>query len=611
MMWYEFIEKFDRDRFVEFLLGDSKRDIFYLLDNNGLQIINNSVYKAEIIKCILKYNRYKASVLNKKDFVKLALSVPISDLYVVISELDIKIISKLIDRAISIGIGNEIIAQIICTTKVEDGLDLIKKFENNTHIKYYLIRYGKIEFVKYIIDNYKIDLCKLSDYGIKYQNFFKMLRDNQINISNNLINKKLAKKIYESYDIYMVRSIINDMEYVGDSSIVNDYVKGQEDMVITSYKNGELVYPYKEIYNLFLEMINNEKYLKLDEVGYGSLRNRYIFLLNVCRDKLIFNKLNEIKNKEGIEEVFKYLENLSKELVSNYIIDYHFEENYYNVMIDMRELLNSNNRLSRNVIYLYQRILLIDKMNLEQKLLLHKDLKQYNMKELFYDSLVDARRMVGTSIKNAILTKSRLNNYLDPVLTQKYGVDVYVMDGAPFFGLVSGNENDDNRDNVVGRYYSLVGRNHVAIMDINSHKYLYDGGNLHPEQVVHVFPMDTYMGFSAGEPENLLMVNTLYGVNELLGVAKDNPEVVVAEDGSGLIDRAKELQKIAVYCVDEVTMDQVMDAQYNNLGIILVKSDKYQKKDMEIDDDYFDENIKFEDYIYFNNIYTDERQFKR
>lgn len=41
----------------------------------------------------------------------------------------------------------------------------------------------------------------------------------------------------------------------------------------------------------------------------------------------------------GIFLVYNYLKELSDREIFNYIIDYNFEENYYNIMLDMRELL--------------------------------------------------------------------------------------------------------------------------------------------------------------------------------------------------------------------------------------------------------------------------------
>jgi hypothetical protein len=336
----------------------------------------------------------------------------------------------------------------------------------------------------------------------------------------------------------------------------------------------------------------------------------------LCKNTDIKNLSAEIKNiylKEGIEEVYNYIKKHSDRNISNYIIDYHFEENYHNVILDMNELLqyyyDGNINISKERIELYEQILNIDYLSIKEKQKLHNELKRYNMIELFYDDMRYARDLVAESIKEYSLSKESLEEYIDNKLTQKYGVPVYNMNGKPFFGIVkTGRKLMDQYP--TGHSFSLVGTNGIVVYGDSTRgsTFLYDSQDLKKEQFVHIFPYDSFTIYKPYEyrDEASRRVNTLMTPEKLTSFNPAYTEILLLEKGkekNEIDEYIPQLKQIAVYCINNITEEVVESAKRNGLGIIFIESSKYQQ------DNQYKQTINGYDqgeYNYFNDTYKKE-----
>ena len=219
----------------------------------------------------------------------------------------------------------------------------------------------------------------------------------------------------------------------------------------------------------------------------------------------------------------------------------------------------------------------------EEKIELHNKLKQYNMIEIFYDDMSFARRKVRESLKDYAMVKDELIKYKDEELSNEYGVDVYNINDNPFFAIVkSGIRADDSLP--VGHSYSLVGNGCISVFgDLNSsNTYVYDATNLNPEQIVHIFPEDSftlYQPFSFTDKATN-RVEQLMMPDELLYNKRTYNEVLILEQGKKQTDidsRIPKLKRIALYCVDKITAKDVEMAKINDMGIMLINSKNYNK----------------------------------
>jgi hypothetical protein len=279
-------------------------------------------------------------------------------------------------------------------------------------------------------------------------------------------------------------------------------------------------------------------------------------------------------------------------------------------MIDIKELLrfynDGNIDLQDEHVKLYKQIANIDYLSIDEKKQLHNNLKQINIKELFYDDMSLARYIVNKTIKEVSLTSKSLKKYKDESLSKKYGVDVYTINNEPFFGIVKTGWTTLD-DLPTGHSYSLIGNDCVTVFkDENNYEtFLYDAEDLNPEQIVHVFPFDSYTLYRPFNCEDYSTkrVHTLLMPEELTGLAANTyTELLILEQGKIQTDLDKKipkLNKIALYCLDEIKEQDIELAQELDLGIILIKSKKFFEKR-----DYYEEkfkNVKGFDYNYYKD----------
>ena len=235
------------------------------------------------------------------------------------------------------------------------NVDLIVNILNKTH---------KPKIVQKILNTYNIDLLnrKLNVISL-FEKGKKAFLKNSIDKTNelitiqpNLITKELAERLWNECDIFKLRKVLNDAQYVTSIDVLNEYIKSQEEKIINESRDKTLTYPYNEIYKSYInykEEPTEEIRIKLDSLYKQHNIKKSDIEINI-------NSLtDEINNNTSIE-IFNNLKILSDRNISNYIIDYHFEENYHNVILDINELLqycyDGNITLSKDKIELYEKI---------------------------------------------------------------------------------------------------------------------------------------------------------------------------------------------------------------------------------------------------------------
>lgn len=471
--------------------------------------------------------------------------------------------------------------------------------------------------------NSKVDIEKLFQ-NLKYsflEEYAKYNKDDKsidvISLPASKINRDLANLLWNKYVIFRYRKIINDAAYSCDVTPLNDYAKEKEDSIIMNYSDINLISPYDEICKLVIEQIN----LDIDDNNYYDIERKFYRLIDNL-DGHVYDKIDYLKDTDNLEGIIEYLQRLSSNVISNYIIDYHFEENYYNVMYDLKELLDfyyvGNITLSKEKVDLYTSILNIDNLTISENKELHSKLKQINMMEMFYDDMAFARKIVRTSIRESTVSKESLLKYKDDELSQEYGVDVYKIDNEPFFALVkTGRKLSD--DLPTGHSFSIVGNNAVGVFgDVSDHTtFVYDSADLNSEQIVHVFPQDSFTYYKPFEVSRdaTRRVGPLLMIDELVGETTTYNELLILEKGKKITDFDKdipELQKIALYCVDKISKEDVQVAKINGVGIFLVNSKDYANSNYEVQNLYRNRNvIDYYSYNYFNGYYEKELHEKR
>ena len=542
------LKECNKSEFMKFLESDYKGEILSFLDSEGINYLKQYKYPSERISYILCYSRIANEIFKNNEFLDFFFKTNIEDQYASLGGLEESTYDTILYRAHNYLEITKIIQLLNCFNKNYTLNYLLKSLDNykgsieSLYILYNNIDYSEVKLK--ILNNYNLDLSRFNSHYFFKEAKSYLSNNKDFNIPNNLITKKLLKSIVDNNDIKKIRSIINNAMYVTDTTYMDEYVSSYEDIIIKEYDGVRTLDKIREQYGYKIP-------------SHDSLRN------------------------------------VDNRILSDYIIDYHFKENYYNVMLDLKELLNlyyeGSIRLSKEKIKIYKKIINIDSLSIKEKKKLHEDLKQYNMLENFYDDMSYARYLVGKAIKDSSLNKEKLEKFKDDTLTKEYGVPVYKMNGETFFGIVkSGSSNYNNNDRYpTGHSYSLIGKGCTTVYTEDT--FLYDSSDLNPRQVVHVFPFDSFtlskpFGKNCVETPTT-RVNTLMMPKDIIttsGSYNTYNEILILEQGIEHTEMdldIKKLKKIALYCIDQITIDDVINAKNENVGIILIPSKNYKKGD--------------------------------
>ena len=583
-----------KGEFINFLNNDYNGEIINLLDDEGVDYLKEYIDIEGRITYILSWSKYANSLFNNQRFLDLFLSTDISNYYATLSMLDERTCNLIVNRCIELNKDMKFISELIGYFNKDYQLKFIDKYDYPNDLIYEMLKRRPNIVGKKILEKYNIDLLShnisiknLVDAGksLAFDEMAKRNGDSYVSsgveiffLSSDLLNMDVAQKLWNELNVYEYRFLINDANYCGDPTNLNNYAKTKEEEFIL---NKEYPESYKNIFN----MINKLSNLDSSSNEYHDIFRNLIRQIQIFPNE--YTNLRELIFNGEFDEVINLITKSLDEKKSDYIIDYHFEENYYNVMYDLKELLEfyyaGNIDIPEDRLYLYQQILNIDMLSSQEKIELHNELKQYNMMEIFYDDMSFARKQVRKAIKDYSMVKEELVKFKDEELSNEYGVDVYNIEDNPFFAIVKSNINAE--DNLpVGHSYSLVGNGCISVFGTPKYSdtYVYDSSDLNPEQIVHIFPRDSftmYRPFSFTD-QATNRVEQLMMPDELLYNKRTYNEILILERGKKETDidsRIPKLKRIALYCVNQITAKDVETAKIHNIGIMLINSKKYNK----------------------------------
>lgn len=584
----------NKQDFLDFLYNDLSGEILNLLDDEGVEYLKKYSDITDRITYILNYSNYVALLFNNQKFLDLFLSTDISKYYASLKNLNNKTYDLIVNRCLELNKDVNLIGQLISYFNNDYQLKFIDKYDYPNDLIYEMLKKRPKLLGKKILEKYNIDLTShnisikgLVDAGksLSFEDMAKRNGDSFVSsdgeiffLSSDLLNTEVAQKLWNELNVYEYRFLINDVNYCGDPTNLNNYAKTKEEEFILNTD-------YPETYQNIFNMINKLSNLDSSSNEYHNIFRNLIRQIQIFPNE--YTNLRELIFNGEFAEAINLITKSLDEKKSDYIIDYHFEENYYNVMYDLKELLEfyyaGNMDIPEDRLYLYQKIVNIDMLSSQEKIELHNELKQYNMMEIFYDDMSFARKQVRKAIKDYSMVKEELVKFKDEELSNEYGVDVYNIEDNPFFAIVKSNINRE--DNLpVGHSYSLVGNGCLSVFGTPKYNdtYVYDSSDLNPEQIVHVFPRDSFtmykpFSFTSNATDR---VEQLMMPDELLYNKRTYNEVLILEQGSMQTDidsRIPRLKRIALYCVDQITAKDVATAKIHNIGIMLINSKKYNK----------------------------------
>lgn len=570
-----------------FLSQEESDIILYLLNGNGINLLKESLNCDTNLTSILTSTKeYVNKLFNNDEFVNL-------------------VIENIENKRVNYYYLNNNLANLLYN-KVEkkDKINLIRCVSGDAQL--YIIKNNEISkenFWEVLVKlqgkaaqllinkvNYKlsftdislIDLYNCSKKGLTFPHYM-------------FDEKNFVQKMADNYDINYTRFIINNFSKYNDLSNIE---KSKKEILNDNINNlnNELLPKYEKLYMILKYLIDNNKleYDTIKESIYSIFKNESsIFLQNLNADVITCLR-SDNKN-----ELLIFLKNESNKTLGNLIIDYHFKDLPLNVKKDINELVSfeksGGNTLSKEDLTLYEQILNIDNLTYSEKINLHQTLSQINMVEKFYDDIRNAKNKMYENINNVILKKGNISKYKNDELSNKYGVNVYTLEGEPFYALVKsvGTLKGEILDEIKlhsrkdGGSFSIDSGYKLNTFNKPNYTYnlAYDGFS--NEQVVHAYTEDSYSNYDRNSNDTTPKINKIMMPYEFVTESPYYNELVISQVNekktTEMDDKIPMLKPFAIYCYDEIYANDIESAKRLGLDIILVNTKKYdvniQKKD--------------------------------
>lgn len=459
----EFFLVFDNSCLKEFLDNNSKGYVLFaaLCEKNANKtvefILENDYLFDEFFKRISNFY----SILYNLDF-----------------ELDKKIIYKMEENELKY--SNDIIVKI----SEKNQYELLKEpFNDDTLV--WILHACEKEVLSFFFQNderakklyHKFNVVNLARHGVKFGDDFFQQTD-------------LFEK-FKSDSLITFRDNINNIEMYNPSLFLQNKVKSYyEELLQTFDKDSKIFSRYNDILNnpkiLFMEMDKNDYIL-----DYNVWR---ILRKNVIHDY----DTNEVSFDKDIDIVYQFLKDETSKKLSEIIIDYLFQDNIYNVWVNIKEMLRYNKGLDddkkildSDKIEFYEFILNFDKLDNNEKMMFFEKFKDKNISLMFYEDLREIKDTCYKNMKDDIIKLDEHPDYKDSAMSEEYGTLVYDLRDKEFTMLIKCIGSNFNEEVWVRRNcYSLISNENTSVFFDNGFIYGYDDFDI--DHVLHVFESDAF-----------------------------------------------------------------------------------------------------------------------
>ena len=390
----------------------------------------------------------------------------------------------------AVDLDNEHFKKLINRIIETDSIKYFKNIKISKENAEFIIKEDyPIKVLMWLIDNMPLDI--ISEF---YQNdpraelTIPYLKDridkyleNGIRFSNRVIKNPAFFEILKSESLLEFRNRINLVEQNCDNpDYIEQKIKQYYEEIINSYQEDS------SLFEIYEELINNPD-KDLEETT--SLKSPYI----ISREFLSRNGRNRKKLQEEA--------NLK---LSEVIVDALFQDNIYNVWINIKELLEYNNSLPENErpvskkhLELYALILKIDKLSSKIKLKIYNSLKDKNINLMFYHDLRKTKDLAYKKIKEKMINPLLHPEYENKEETAKNGVTIYDLRDKEYYMLVRTlnclySENQARR---YGSSYTLISNNNTSIFTgtgTSEERIIYGYVSFDSDKVEHMFEFDSF-----------------------------------------------------------------------------------------------------------------------
>lgn len=401
----------------------------------------------------------------------------------------------------------------------------------------------------------------------------------------NILNNPKFFDILKNESFIVFRNNINLIEKHNLPEPIERNLKLYYQELIDSYN------PDNGLFTQYEEIINNLK-------RCGILFGERTYILDRNSEKIYVDYL---KNKEL--NVTNEYQQLTSYKLSEIVVDALFQDNIYNVFLNIKEMIRYNYKLPLNEQILdekklnfYNLILNIDHISSEEKVKLYNNLKDKNINLMFYEDLRKLKDKSYEIINNQIF---KLGNHSpNNILTKKYKVPIYNMEDQEFFMLVRSEDTHQTTTETKRNCYSIISNDNSVTYGLGSLT-IYGYNVLDIDKVLHIYEKDAY---SADLDDNNAyqknVINRIMTPEEIVNGSSWYSEIQIINSKSPENEEiylAKNPDYIVVY--NEPSYYDIAESKRLNIPIVIINEKKLEKdKLIEIEP-----NKEKEEIVYVNN----------
>lgn len=578
----------NRHEFSWLAQENSKDIIPYLLDGEGIEILKESEYLIDKMNAILTSNAiYVDTIVSFKAFQKIIFDNfdELKDYLNVLTPVSGQYLIKTAEKQ------NFNLIELISKFSQQTQTEVLKTQELSNEDYWKMISYAYEETASMLLEEKSVGKS-LTNIRLP---IIETIASKDIKLPYQIIEEpEFIKRISEITDVKTYRFLVNDLEKSNDvEKLEKAREKYYENQINSFNKKSGMLKVYESLY---------EKLASMEEINPFSLMQTAREIFKDASDDEIFNLLNQINKlnlESGLNGIKEFLKEKSNIMLGNMIIDCHFKDYYLNVLKDVKQLCNfdvlGGNVLSNDKIEIYKKIIEINNLSYEEKLELNTKLGKKNYVEKFYNDVRNSRNKMYSLIREEILNEDKISKYLDKEETDKFGVNIYRLEGEPFFALVKSFSINKAFELSSGDIHSYKDSGSFSIDASNKLRTFHDPkdnynlifNNFNIDQVVHMFPVDSFSGYTRGEKATDRVIELLTP-KEFTGRSRNYNEVIIAQKNIGkpsdMDDRLPLPKPFAIYCYDEIGPNDIESAKNLGIGIVVVNTKKYniEKNDSQI-----------------------------
>ncbi len=388
------------------------------------------------------------------------------------------------------------------------------------------------------------------------------------------IIQDITERIYSNIDIGPIASELFFIEQLNPCSVVDFRIKINRLMINhASIKLSENVLKY---YQKLLKTYSSqtglfkdqEKVMKHNQIAYN--------LLVTEEDKTKIEALTK-------EEKTSYFIQKNKILISDIVIDSLFEDNFYNVLMNIKELLRFQKikkTITEEEILFYEKILVFDTLKNEEKIKFLETYRFQNIKELFYDHIRTAKDASYNEINNELLNLKTIKEYKKKKLSFLTNTPIYDLKNQKYTILVRvlTQAYEEKRKQQNRSCYTLINeeKNTCFGSDRYIYKYKYGYTKINKNHILHIFEGDSF-SVAAYDPLNKTgtnFINRIMSPKEIITEDTYINEIQILNEYDEKDQKYLEPKPDLVISYNHVKLSDIIESVRLQIPIVILKKQK-------------------------------------